>query len=94
MWNTKATESIPTPAMAQLISMAPGAVTEAMFWGREKIPAPTVEPMMSATSVHMGTERVLSSWGFPRVTHPIYRNDRVEINPPAHNPVPWLGVSA
>lgn len=65
MWNTNATESIPTPAMTQLMSMAPGAATEAMFWGREKIPAPTVEPMIKATSVHMGTERWLApGWGW------------------------------
>ncbi|GEB98104.1 hypothetical protein CFL01nite_15990 [Corynebacterium flavescens] len=50
---------MPMPAMSQPMSMAPGPATEAMFWGMEKIPAPTVEPIMRATSVH-----ILTVWDF------------------------------
>lgn len=55
IWNTNATESIPTPAIAHPMSIAPGAATEAIFCGNEKMPAPTQEPMISATSDHIVT---------------------------------------
>ncbi|GAB2505299.1 hypothetical protein GCM10027031_11300 [Corynebacterium atrinae] len=54
-WKTKAIDSIPTPEMSQPMSMAPGPAAEAAFWGKEKMPEPTVEPTMSATSVHTVT---------------------------------------
>lgn len=55
IWNTNATESMPTPAIAHPMSIAPGAATEAIFCGNEKMPAPTQEPMISATSDHIVT---------------------------------------
>lgn len=46
---------MPIPAMTHPMSMAPGAATDPMFWGSEKIPAPTMDPTIRAMSVRMGT---------------------------------------
>lgn len=47
---------MPIPATNQPMSMAPGPATEEIFWGSENMPAPTVDPIISATSVHNDTE--------------------------------------
>lgn len=38
-----ASKSIPTPVMAQPINNAAGLATAAIFWGRLKTPAPSIE---------------------------------------------------
>ena len=47
--------SMPTPAMTQPVSIAPGPATEPIFCGRAKMPEPRVDPMMRETSVAMVT---------------------------------------
>ncbi|MGL0084855.1 hypothetical protein [Salmonella enterica] len=45
-----ASKSIPTPVMAQPINNAAGLATAAIFWGRLKTPAPSIELKTSAVS--------------------------------------------
>ncbi|MCY1495247.1 hypothetical protein D9M68_291450 [compost metagenome] len=41
---------MPTPVINQPIRVAPALALAAMFWGREKIPPPTIEPTTRAIS--------------------------------------------
>lgn len=62
VWKTKATDNMPTPAIAQPMSIAPGLATDAIFCGSAKIPEPTVEPIMRETSVQIVTEGARWLW--------------------------------
>ncbi|MNF06187.1 hypothetical protein D3C80_2060870 [compost metagenome] len=48
VWNTNASINMPTPVINQPIRVAPALALAAMFWGREKIPPPTMEPTTRA----------------------------------------------
>src|SRR5262245_55995755 len=50
VWKTKASISIPKPAMAQAIMAARPPLTRPNAPGRAKIPEPTIEPMTRAVS--------------------------------------------
>ncbi len=51
VWKTKASISMPTPAMAQAIMAPNGPVSRAKVCGSEKMPAPTIDPTTIAVRV-------------------------------------------
>jgi hypothetical protein len=57
VWNTNASISIPVPAITQAISAPKTPVARAKLRGREKTPAPTIDPTTIAISVVSGNVR-------------------------------------
>ena len=58
-----ASASMPTPVTAQPISTARAPATSAMFWGRLKMPAPTME--LNTSAVRDQSPILLSFMGAP-----------------------------
>ncbi|MNV03417.1 hypothetical protein D3C71_936810 [compost metagenome] len=69
-WNTNASISMPSPLIAQPSNAAPGPALRAMFCGREKMPAPTIDPTTSAVSAGRPSRSDAALMGSPRRRRP------------------------